>query len=389
MAILLLVVIYLIFISLGLPDSIIGSSWPTINQSLNIPVSSQLYLVITSSICTIISSFFTPKLVKTLKIQWVVTLSILLTSIGLICVSYSNSLLTIVLSMIPLGLGAGAIDSSLNNYVSLHYKSIHMNLLHGFWGVGTFISPLVISSFLVDTEGWRKGVIILAIIQAIIFIISFSSYKLWSINELEEEKREEVEENYSYKDAIKEKRVIFGLFIFFTYVAIEQIIGLWSSSLAVYYFNIDEKIATQWVSLFFIGITLGRFLSGPISLKLNDQNMIRLGESIIFVGFICLYCCFLNPYVLPGALFVLGLGCAPIYPAQVHATQFRFKKELSSNIISLEMVSAYIANLTCAPLFGLLGENVSFGYLPLVITILFIFLVISNEMLRFKKVSKN
>lgn len=310
MSTLLLLVIYLIFISLGLPDSLIGSSWPAIYQSLNISSSLQGVLTLIISLCTIISSFASSKLISFFKQKGVIIISICLTVIGLICLSYSNKFIFLCLSAIPLGLGAGAIDSTLNNYVAINYKAIHLNFLHAFWGIGAGISPFIVGIFLTNLNGWRNGALCLAIIQSFILLISICSIKLWdkaeiTLNNRENLNEEDKEINLGFFKSFRIKGVIFALIGFFSYIAVEQTAAMWFSTMLVNNFEVSVKLANNWNGLFYLGILSGRIISGFISLKVDDKKMIRIGESILLIGIILMTLRF-NLYIMPASLFIIG-----------------------------------------------------------------------------------
>ena len=400
MTIFLLLIIYIIFVSLGLPDSIIGSVWPSMANSFGVSADYQGIVTITISICTIISSFFTVKLLNWFKPQYVVISSILLTCIGIVCMSYSIEFYLLILSCIPFGLGAGAIDCTLNNYVAINYKAIHMNFLHAFWGVGTIISPLILGAFLSNnSEGWRIGVLVLAAIQTVIFVFCVSTIWVWKKASSEFDKREKIEEKnevvkLGFFKTFKIRGVLFAIIAFFSYIAVESLTGMWISSFATYgVSDVVEFSATtvaQFTSLFYLGITVGRFLGGLLSLKLNDEIRLRIGEGIILLGVIFLSTTtFIKSadYIsifIPVSAFLIGLGCGPVYPAIIHATPERFTKSLSQNVMSVQVGCAYIANISVAPLFGVIGENVSFLLLPLIIFIFLFLLIGGNEMVLFK-----
>ena len=383
MAILLLIIIYIVFISLGLPDSLVGATWPAVSQSLGISEDFQGILTFTISLCTIVSSFLTPFLVKQLKAKGVIIISILFTCIGLICISYSPNFLCLVLSGIPLGLGAGAIDSTLNNYVALNYKAIHLNWLHAFWGVGASISPLICGAFLTDINGWRNAALCLAIIQSCIWLLCVISIKVWNKAELQFEKREEGEkevgESKGFLKTIRIAGVVPALIGFFCYIAIEQTTALWFSSMCVFELGVNEDLAATWASLFYFGIMGGRILSGLFSLKINDKNLIRIGQGVILVGAI-LMCLTFNVYILPVGLVIIGLGCGPVYPSIIHSTPTRFGKVNSQSVMSIQMGCSYIANVTIAPFFGIIGKNTTFLILPYVVLGILIVFFLTNEL---------
>lgn len=386
MSTVLLIVIYIIFISLGLPDSFIGSSWPAISQSMSLPEDFQGILTLIISFFTIISSFLTAKLIDAFKPKGVVIISISLTIIGLIGFSYSNSFYLLCLSAIPLGFGAGAIDATLNNYVALNYKAIHLNWLHASWGAGASISPFIVGFFLTDLNGWREGALVLSIIQSCIFLIAIFSIPIWNKCELSLNNREEIKEektNIGFFKTFRIKGVIFAIIGFFCYIGIEQITGLWFSSLCVFDLGIGEESASKWAGLFYLGMFVGRAISGLLSLKIKDKNMIRIGEGILILGIVLLSFNFIH-ILLPLSAMIIGLGCAPIYPGIIHSTPTRFSKKYSQNVMSVQVGCAYIANITLAPFFGIFGRRVSFLYMPLFLMILLILLVSSNEIVLIK-----
>lgn len=383
MSILLLAIIYLIFISLGLPDSLLGSSWPSISQSMGINESLQGVMSIIASFFTILSSFLTVKLIKRFKEKGVVALSIALTCAGLLCVMASPNFVCLCLSMIPLGLGAGAIDSTLNNYVAINYKAIHLNWLHAFWGVGATLSPFLVSFFLTDLNGWRTGAFVLAMIQCAILLITILTMNVWKAVEKEFsnrkiENKEEKNINLGFFNTFKIRGFSFALIAFFSYIAIEGLTGNWFASMIVFGLGGDESSAARWSSYFYFGIMIGRILSGIVSLKINDKNMIRIGETILTLGIILLFMQF-NIQLMPLAVIIIGLGCAPIYPSIIHATPDRFTNELSQNVMSVQVGCAYIASLVVVPLFGVIGKYINFKLLPILILFFLLMMVICNE----------
>lgn len=381
MSVILLIVIYLIFISLGLPDSLIGSTWPAISQSLEVSEALQGILSIIVSFCTIISSFLSLKFISLIKEKGVVIISIALTALGLIIFSYSPNFIVLCLGAIPLGLGAGAIDTTLNNYVAIHYKAIHLNWLHAFWGVGATLSPFLISFFLTDLNGWRNGALCLALIQASILLVTICSIKVWKVVELNFESKTEnkvVTKKLSFINSFRIRGVIFAILAFAAYSAVECLTGNWFSSMMVFGYGVEEKIAARWTSYFYLGIMVGRIISGFLSLKIKDKNMIRLGETIVFIGVLLLMFNFYVP-LMPYALILVGLGCAPIYPAIIHSTPTRFTEELSPNVMSIQIGCAYLASFAISPLYGVIGKYTSFSYLPYYVLFFLVVLIIGNE----------
>ena len=385
MKIALLIVIYLIFISLGLPDSFIGSCWPTISEYFKISRDFQGIFSLIVSFFTIASSFLTIKLTKYLKNYGVIAISIGLTISGLIIIGFSDNYYLLLLAAIPLGFGGGAIDSILNSYVSLHYKAIHLNFLHAFWGIGAFISPLIIGSFIVDPRGFKDAAFVLSIIQTTILIITLSTLVLWvkvdkiyNIDSRNTTNSENNKENIGFFNTFKLRGVIFACITFFSYIAIESLAYSWFTSLCVFGMNIDNDIASKYLSLFYIAISLGRVISGLLSIKIKDKNLIRIGEGILLIGIILLTFKF-NFVFMPIALFIIGLGCGPIYPSIVHSTVDKFTSKYSSAVMSIQIGFAYMANISVAPLFGILGNATTFLLLPYIMLIFFVILVSGNE----------
>lgn len=375
MYLLLLSVIYLTFISLGLPDSLLGSGWPTIYAELNIPIS---YLGIISMIisgATILSSLMTDKVVARFGTRIVTAASVLLTAISILGFSYSKEFYQMCLWGIPYGLGAGAIDASLNNYVALHYNSKHMSWLHCFWGVGTIISPYVMS-FALSRTVWQDGYRIVSGIQFVIAMVIILSLPLWRANESKSGEDEKIEP-LGIKGTVKTTGALPVMIGFLSYCAAEATATLWTSSYFEGVYHMSKEGAAALGSIFFIGMTSGRFISGFISERIGDIKMIKYGTCIAFIGVILI----LIPIkeIAIAGFIIFGLGCAPIYPSIVHSTPARFGKEKSQSIIGIQMAAAYIGATFMPPLFGLIANHISLKILPLYVAI---FLVLMTVMLR-------
>lgn len=383
---LLLLIIYISFISLGLPDAILGSAWPMIHQDLNVPISYAGLVTMIISGGTIISSFFSEKFIRKFGTGKVTTFSVFLTAIGLLGVYFSPSFIWICLLGIPLGLGAGAVDSALNNFVALHYKAKHMNWLHCFWGVGATTGPFIMSVYLLKENGWRLGYATIGSIQAVLVICLFISLPLWK--KVDSNSNEEISNTKEVKIStlINLPGAKPALISFFCYCAVELTTGLWVSSYLVISNGLSAKIAAKWVSLYYLGITIGRFLAGFISIKLNNKQMLRIGQVICIIGGILLSITYSSNIQLIG-LISIGLGCAPIYPAMLHETPNRFGKELSQGIMGIQMATAYVGSTFMPPLFGALSQIVGFEILPYFILILMILMLILTE--KVNKVCKN
>lgn len=389
---LLLAVIYLAFISLGLPDSLLGSVWPTIYQEFNVPVSyaGAIFMIISAG--TIFSSLQSDRLTKLLGTGKVTAFSILMTAIALFGFSISSSYWMLVLWAIPYGLGAGSVDASLNNYVALHYKSHHMSWLHCMWGVGASVGPYIMSFALLNGQTWNMGYRYISLIQIALTIIIMLSLPLWKkapiIGEMQE-----VESGNNKNKALTLKEIfnIPGakqvMLMFFCYCALEQTTGLWASSYLVLQHGLDLDVAASYGSLFFIGITVGRAISGFITMKLNDKQMIYLGQGIILIGIILMCLPFGHQIALIG-LVTIGLGCAPIYPCIIHSTPNNFGADKSQAVIGVQMASAYVGNLLMPPLFGIIANHISVRVFPIYLLLILIIMVIMHIKLN-KSVTKN
>lgn len=390
---LLLAVIYLAFISLGLPDSLLGSVWPTIYQEFNVPVSyaGAIFMIISAG--TIFSSLQSDRLTKLLGTGKVTAFSVLMTVVALWGFSISSSYWMLVLWAIPYGLGAGSVDASLNNYVALHYKSHHMSWLHCMWGVGASIGPYIMSFALLNGQTWNMGYRYISLIQVVLTIIIMLSLPLWKKRPVIDDV-DGVQESENKKDkalTLKEIVNIPGakqvMLMFFCYCALEQTTGLWASSYLVLQHGFDLEIAASYASLFFIGITVGRAVSGFITMKLNDKQMIYLGQVIILIGIILMCLPFGHQVALVG-LVTIGLGCAPIYPCIIHSTPTNFGADKSQAVIGVQMASAYVGNLLMPPLFGIIANHISVRLFPVYLLLILIVMVVMHIKLN-KSVSKD
>lgn len=374
----LLAIIYLAFISLGLPDALLGSAWPMMYQEFSVPISYAGIISAIISIGTVISSLNSDRLTRHLGAGKVTAISVLITAVSIFGFSFSHSFLPLVFWAIPYGLGAGSVDAALNNYVALHYKSRHMSWLHAMWGIGAASGPYIMGYALSSGRGWTSGYRYIAILQTVLTAILFISLPAWKgkRNETKEEKGKAL----SLKEIVKIKGAKEIMISFFCYCAIEQTSGLWASSYLVLYKGFNAESAAAFASMFFIGITAGRIISGFLTIKLNDDSMIRLGSALIGTGIILLF--------LPGmkeiallAFILIGLGCAPIYPSIIHSTPVHFGPERSQAIIGVEMASAYIGNCLMPPFFGIIANHISIALLPVYLLIILALMVIMHERL--------
>lgn len=381
MTTILLFVIYISFISLGLPDSILGSAWPTMYQELDVPVSYAGIIAVIIAFGTIVSSLQSDRLTLKLGPGKVTAISVALTAFALFGFSISSSFLMLCLFAIPYGLGAGSVDACLNNYVALHYKGWHMSLLHCMWGVGAVTGPNIMAYALTNNKGWNSGYFYISMLQIGLTAILLFSLPLWKKRERIVDGRET--KSLSLREVVKIKGVKEVLLCFLCYCGVEQSAGLWTSSYLNMYKGVPAEEAARYASMFFIGITVGRGLNAIIALKLKDRTMVRIGLTIIAIGIIVMIIPASSIITLIG-LILIGLGCAPIYPSLIHATPDSFGEDKSQAVIGIQMAFAYIGVLALPPLFGFIADFTDISLLPVYITILFVVMLISFERLQKK-----
>ncbi len=379
---LLLAIIYLAFISLGLPDSLLGAAWPSMYPEFQVPVSYAGIISMVIALGTVISSLMSDRLTKRLGAGLVTAISVAMTALALFGFSFSHSFWVLILWSIPYGLGAGSVDAALNNYVALHYKSRHMSWLHCMWGVGASAGPYIMGFALSHGQNWNGGYRYIGILQVILTFILFISLPLWK-----KEKKEAASESDATSDHILTLREIFAIpgaksvmLMFFCYSAIEQTSGLWASSYLVLHKGVAPETAATFASLFYIGITIGRAISGFITMKLNDTQMIRLGQGIILLGVLALFLPLGSTISLIGFILI-GLGCAPIYPCIIHSTPDHFGADRSQAIIGVQMASAYVGTCLMPPVFGLIANNITVALLPAYLILFLILLSVMHEIL--------
>ena len=374
---LLLALIYLAFISLGLPDSLLGAGWPTMYGELGVPVS---YMGIVSMVIsggTIISSLMSDRLTRKFGTRVVTVVSVFLTAGALFGFSFSDRFWMLILFSVPYGLGAGAIDAALNNYIALHYSARHMSWLHCFWGVGAIVSPFIMS-YALTSSTWNDGCRIVGYIQLGIAALLLVTLPVWKINS---KKTDAVEQkSIGLLGALKIKGVPFILIGFFAYCAAEATAMQWASTYFVEVKHISEAQAAQFASLFYIGITAGRFLSGFVSAKIGDRRMIIIGASVLTLGIILLVIPVTAAELSLAGFVIIGLGCAPIYPSIIHSTPANFGAENSGAIIGIQMASAYVGSTFIPPLFGLIGNATDFAILPLYLIVFVVLMLVMTEL---------
>lgn len=378
----LLLIIYLAFISLGLPDSLLGAAWPVMYQEFSVPVSYAGGISMIIAFGTIVSSLQSDRLTKKFGTGWVTAASVFMTAAALFGFSISHSYLALCLWAVPYGLGAGSVDASLNNYVALHYASRHMSWLHCMWGVGASLGPYIMGYALTAGRGWNMGYRYISILQIVLTAVLVFSLSLWKKQEAGQEAECGKAEPLSLSRVVKIPGAREIMVAFFCYCALEQTAGLWASSYLVLRRGIDPETAAWFASLFYIGITGGRALSGFLTMKFDDTQMIRLGFGFILAGVALLFLPFGSVSSLLG-LVLVGLGCAPVYPSIIHSTPEHFGADKSQAMIGVQMASAYTGTLLMPPLFGLIANHISVALFPVyLLAILVLMAVMHEKMLR-------
>lgn len=381
MANLLLAVLYLAFISMGLPDSLLGNGWPAMHLELGVPLS---YAGIVSTIIalgTIVSSLLSDRVVKRLGAGRMTAVSVSMTAFGLLAFSFSTEFWQLCLWAIPYGLGAGGIDAALNNYMALHYESHHMIWIHSMWGIGATTGPFIMGWALAGPYSWHMGYFVIGIIQVGIVILLFLSLPLWKQRQINQ--KAEQAEHLSLRDVLAIPGAKEIMAVFFCYCAVEQTTGLWAASYLVYKGGLAAETASRFAGCFFIGVTVGRMCSGFLAFRLNDTQMIRLGTGIIFLGVIGIS---LGGGRTLVGLVLLGMGCAPIYPSIIHSIPAFFGEERSQAVMGVQMAGAYVGLLAMPALFGPIANRISVGLLPFYLLALAAVMFVSHEKLQ--KISK-
>lgn len=380
---LLLGIIYLAFISLGLPDALLGAAWPTMYTEFGIPVSYAGIISMIISVGTIVSSLQSDIVTLKLGTGKVTVISVAMTAAALLGFSGSHSFFALCLWAIPYGLGAGSVDAALNNYVALNFASRHMSWLHCMWGVGASVGPYIMGYALLGGAGWNGGYLYIAILQIILTVILIMTLPLWKTQSIE---NKDHIETISKRKAITFSEItnILGikevLIVCFCYCAMEQTAGLWASSYLTIHNGLLPEKAAGFASIFFIGITVGRGLSGFLTIRFSNPNMIRLGQVIAALGIVIMLLPLGNCISLLGLIFI-GLGCAPIYPCIIHSTPTHFGEDKSQAIIGVQMASAYIGTCLMPPLFGLVAEYITVSLLPIYLSGLLVVMIFMHESL--------
>ena len=378
----LLAIIYLSFISLGLPDALLGAAWPNMYPQFQVPVSYAGIISMIIALGTIISSLQSDRLTKKYGTGKVTAVSVGITALALWGFSISHSFILLCLWAIPYGLGAGSVDASLNNYVALHYSSKHMSWLHCMWGIGATLGPYIMGAVLTGGATWNTGYRIISVLQ-----IALTAILIFSLPKWKGQNTASGETVHGKALSLKEILAIPGakavMICFFCYCAIESTTMLWASSYLHLSKGVDAKTAASFAGMFCIGITIGRGINGFIAMKLKDCQMIRMGQAIILVGIIVMILPFGKTIALIG-FSLIGLGCAPVYPCIIHSTPEHFGAERSQAIIGVQMASAYVGTCLMPPLFGLIANHISIKLLPVYLLILLALMIYMHELLERK-----
>ncbi|MBQ7416285.1 MAG: MFS transporter [Oscillospiraceae bacterium] len=375
---LLLALIYISFISLGLPDGLLGAAWPSMYGGLEVPVSYAGIISMIICVGTILSSLMSERLTHKLGAGKVTAISVCLTAAALFGFSFSTQFWMLCLWAIPYGLGAGSVDASLNNYVALHYSSRHMSWLHCMWGVGASTGPYIIGFVLSGGMHWSMGYRLVGLIQVLLTALLFISLPIWKSSPKNSDGTDSAP--VPLHRAVKIPGAKEVMITFFCYCALEQTAALWSGSYLTLYAGLSEEAAASFASLFFLGITAGRAVSGFVTMKLNDTQMIRLGICIIAAGVLVL----LLPLGIAGAmagLLLVGLGCAPIYPCIMHATPEHFGADKSQALMGIQTASAYVGTALMPPLFGLIANHISISLLGIYLLIILVIMTLTHELM--------
>lgn len=375
MATLLLIVIFIDFIGLGIPDSLFGAAWPAINSDFGLPISAANAVTVTMTVCSIISSLMSAKLTEKFSTSKIAAVSTALTAVGLFGFSISKNIYMMFFFTLFLGFGAGAIDAVLNNYVAVHYRASHMNFLHCFYGIGVTLSPYLMSLAL-KNRSWQSGYHLAFIIQLVISIIAFASLPLWQKNGRLSESSDKKSEKSSFAELIKLPGIKSTWLVFFSSCALEYVSGTWSSSFLVNSRGITVDRAALFVTVYYGGIAFGRFLSGIFSSKLKPQQIILIGTILIIPAIFLVSQPFI-PNLIAVGMFLIGLGNGPLYPNMVHLTPIRFGAQRSQAVMGSQMAAAYIGILSMPTLTGFLAQKFSTDIFPYCLAVLYGIMLIS------------
>ena len=378
---LILTLTYICFVSLGLPDSLLGAAWPVMQVQMSVPVSYAGTISLVICLSTIVSSLMSNYLIHKLGIGRIIAISVATTAVALFGFSVCDRYWMLLLWAIPYGLGAGCVDSVLNNYAALHFKSQHMSWLHCMWGVGASISPYIMSFALVTLDKWNYGYLIVGAIQIVLSFFIFMTVPLWKKAPSAEGEEELAESKpLSIRQILAIPGAVTCFVSFFGYCALELTSSLWASSYLVQARGVSVEVASGCASLFYIGLTVGRAINGFLAMKFNDRFLIRLGLGIIFAGILLVFVPYYTIVACAGFV-IIGLGCAPVYPCIIHMTPDLFGKDKSQAIIGVQIAFAYTGFCVAPPLFGLIAEHISIRLLPVFLLALLTLIAVMHEKL--------
>ena len=391
MATILLLIIYIAFIGLGLPDSLFGTAWPAIYREFDIPLSWANYVTFLITCGTLVSSLVSPRLLNKFGTPLVAAVSTLFTAFGMLGYAWTKEFWFICLLAVPLGLGGGAIDSGLNNYVAVHYKAIHMNFLHCFYGVGVTISPYLMSMVIDGESGWRGGYHIVAWLQAGIALVLLLSIPMWKkVHPEESIPDEEKPKTLPLKETVKLPVLPFIWLMFFGSCAVETTCGAWGSTFLVEYKGMEVGLAAGTVMFYYLGIAVGRFVSGLLSVKLSSWQLIILGQGITAAALVVLIAS-VSPMMAGVGLFLVGLGNSTIYPNLMHITPLVFGRDVSQSIMGTNMAASTLGVMLAPILFGWLAQRFGLGLYPFYLVVMFVVMAVGTvfavrKLIKMKKI---
>ena len=378
MASILLAIIYLAFVSMGLPDALLGSAWPSIYGGMGVPVSWMGLVTIIMAGGTVVSSLLSDRLLRRFGTGLVTAVSTLMTAVALFGFSVSTAFWHLIFWAVPYGLGAGSIDAALNNYVALKYKSRHMSWIHFFWGVGATAGPVIMGGILTGGAAWTSGYRTVGVIQTVMTLALLLTLPLWRKNDLPQPGPDGASGRMTRGQVLKLPGAKALLVAFFCYSTVEATAGLWASSYMTLQRGVPPETAARWASIFYLGITLGRFAIGFITDRVGDRNMIRIGQGCIILGVLTMLLPGSNTVSFAG-LILAGLGCAPVYPCLLHETPANFGKENSQTMMGFQMACAYTGSTLMPPLFGFLADKVSIGLYPVFLLVIAVTMLLTAE----------
>lgn len=376
-----LAIIYAAFISMGLPDSLLGAAWPVMQGGLEVPLSYAGIITMTINLGTIISSLLSDRVIRRFGAGRVTAVCTAMTAAALFGFSVSDRFWLLVLCAVPYGLGGGSIDAALNNYVALHYSSRHMSWLHACWGVGVTISPYIMGAALSAQKGWQAGYHTVGWIQAGLTAVLFATLPLWKRVQWPAGDEEVKPKLLSIREAMKIPGVPYVMVAFFAFCALEHCAGLWASTYLVEYRGVDVETAARFAALFYSGLTVGRFLNGFTADRVGDKKMIRIGIAITTVGIIMIALPLQNNMPALIGLVITGLGNAPVYPCIIHSTPIDFGRENSQSLVGMQMASAYVGSTFMPPVFGLIAQHISVGLYPAALLFFTVLTLVMTQLL--------